>query len=98
MNGEGKKRSSDCLQSDLCNVAHRVKSAYGTQAEKPRNNGEPDEGRSDFAQRGKKIFVGQRIQLRLRAAQRTGRSAAWHRPPTVAEAPKFNARLYQRSI
>jgi hypothetical protein len=26
------------------------------------------------------------------AAQRTGRSAAWHRPATVAEAPKVDAR------
>jgi hypothetical protein len=34
----------------------------------------------------------------FRAAQRTGRSAAWHRPPTAAEAPNVNARLYQRSF
>ncbi len=27
-----------------------------------------------------------------------GRSAAWHSPPTVADAPRFRARLYQRSI
>ena len=31
-------------------------------------------------------------------AQRIRRSAAWYRPPMVAEAPKFNARLYRRSI
>ena len=32
------------------------------------------------------------------AAQRAGRPAARRGPPTVAEAPKCNARLYQRSI
>lgn len=32
------------------------------------------------------------IVAHARAAQRTGRSAAWHRPPTVAEAPKVDAR------
>ncbi len=34
---------------------------------------------------------------RLAAAQRSGRSAATNRPPTVAEAPKFSAEHYQRS-
>ena len=32
------------------------------------------------------------LQLQTHAAQRTGRSAAWHRPPTAAEAPKVDAR------
>ncbi len=64
MNDEGKKRAADCLQSDRSNVTHRVKSAYRPRPENPGNNGEPDEGRSDFAQRGEKILMGQRIQLR----------------------------------
>ena len=34
----------------------------------------------------------------IAAALRTGRSAAWRRPPTVAEAPKFGARDYHGSI
>jgi hypothetical protein len=33
----------------------------------------------------------------LHAAQRAGRSAAWHRPPTAAEAPKVEARRLPRT-
>jgi hypothetical protein len=32
------------------------------------------------------------------AAQRSGRSAAWHTPPTIAEAPEFNAEHYHGSV
>jgi hypothetical protein len=32
------------------------------------------------------------------AVQRTGRSAARHEPPTVGEAPRFNAERYHASI
>ncbi len=64
MKDKGKKRGTDCLQSDLRNVTHRVKSAYRPRPENPGNDRESYEGRSDFAQRGEKIFVGQRIQPR----------------------------------
>ena len=63
MKDKGKKRGTDCLQSDLRNVTHRVKSAYRPRTENPGNDGEPDEGRSDFAQRSEKILVGQITQL-----------------------------------
>jgi len=35
---------------------------------------------------------------RAQDASRTGRSDAWHRPPTAAEALKFNAKRYHVPI
>ena len=38
------------------------------------------------------------ITVRIAAAYRTGRSAPWLKPPTAAEAPKFDAELYHHQL
>ena len=44
------------------------------------------------------VMYAKKVTLSARAADRTGRSAAWHRPPTVSEAPGFKANPYNGPI